>query len=347
MKLGLLVNSLEGEKDAYATTAIARTAVQRDHQVYYIGIEDFAHDPDDLLRARATRAPAEAGDAKAFLKAIRSGEDGRERIDLPDLDVLFLRNNPAEEIEDRPWAQSVGIVFGQLAVRAGVIVLNDPFGLSQALNKLYFQTFPAEIRPKTLITRDREEIRSFFREHAGSVVLKPLRGSGGDSVFLIREGDQANLNQMFDAVARDGYVVAQEYLPDAGEGDLRLFLLNGRPLRREGKYAAMFRRAAQGDLRSNIHAGGSSEPAEVDDRALRIAELVRPKLVEDGMFLVGLDVAGEKLLEVNVFSPGGLPRMGEFEGVDFAAPVVEALERKVEYVRHYGPGFRNRDLALL
>lgn len=346
MRLGLLVNDLATERPDYATTAIAMAARRMGHEVWYLSVEDFAYDPDHRVMARVTAAPEEK-EAEGFIELLSSEETRRERIPARDLDVLFLRNDPAADAESRPWAQSVGIVFGQAVAREGVLVVNDPFGLSQALNKLYFQEFPAAIRPKTLITRDPEEVRSFFREHPGDMVLKPLRGSGGQSVFLVREDEAANLNQMVEAVARDGYLVAQEYLPAAAEGDLRIFLLNGRPLRHEDRYAAMFRRAAEGDLRSNIHAGGTVERAEVDDRALRIADLVRPKLVEDGMFLVGLDIAGEKLMEVNVFSPGGLHSMSRLEEVDFGVPVVRALERKVEYVRCYGRRFRNADLAIL
>ena len=138
-----------------------------------------------------------------------------------------------------------------------VIVLNDPNGLAKAMNKMYFQLFPEEVRPATLITRDKEEIRTFAKEHGNNIVLKPLQGSGGSNVFLVRKDDMANLNQMVEAVSRDGYVIAQEYLPAAAEGDTRLFLMNGEPLRYKGKYAA-FRRIRSGeDMRSNIHAGGN------------------------------------------------------------------------------------------
>ena len=130
-------------------------------------------------------------------------------------------------------------------MRHGVVVLNDPNGLSKAMNKMYFQTFPEEVRPRTLITRDREEIKAFAEEENGNIVLKPLQGSGGQSVFLIRPDDVPNLNQMIEAVSRDGYVVCQEYLPDAAKGDTRLFLMNGQPLRYKGRYAA-FRRVRTG-----------------------------------------------------------------------------------------------------
>ena len=128
---------------------------------------------------------------------------------------------------------------------------------------------------------------------------------------------------------------------------MRLFMMNGAPLRHRGKYAA-FRRVRSGDdIRSNIHAGGTKARAVVDDNALRIAEIVRPKLVEDGMFLVGLDIVGDKLMEINVFSPGGLGSAQKFEGVTFSPAVIAAIERKVQYMSFYQRNFNNVDMATL
>ena len=115
-------------------------------------------------------------------------------------------------------------------MRHGVVVLNDPNGLAKAMNKMYFQLFPEEVRPRTLITRDHEEIKAFAKEEGGNIVLKPLQGSGGSGVFLVNPDDKSNLNQMIDAVSRDGFVICQEYLPAAEEGDMRLFVMNGRPI---------------------------------------------------------------------------------------------------------------------
>jgi glutathione synthase len=152
---------------------------------------------------------------------------------------------------------------------------------------------------------------------------------------------------MIDAVSRDGFVIAQQYLPAAADGDMRLFVMNGRPLRVKGKYAAFRRVRRSGDMRSNIHAGGKLAAAEVTETDLRIAEIVRPKLVQDGMFLVGLDVVGDKLMEINVFSPGGLGSAQKFTKINFSRYVIEALERKVKYMEFYGRNFDNVDLCCL
>jgi glutathione synthase len=335
------------EEKGYTTTRLAMSALSRGHEVWYIGASDFALDPDDRVRARA-RAVLKSNykSGEAFLKDLQGPKAKKERISVDDLDILMLRNDPSTDIGGRVWAQQAGILFGRVAMRHGVIVLNDPNGLAKAMNKMYFQLFPEEVRPKTLITRDREEVKQFATEHS-TIVLKPLQGSGGSNVFIVRPEDRPNMNQMVDAISRDGYLIAQEYLPAAAEGDVRLFLMNGQPLRHKGKYAA-FRRVRQGDdMRSNIHAGGKLREAEVDSTALRIAEIVRPKIVQDGMFLVGLDIVGDKLMEINVFSPGGLGSAQKFEGVNFSTVVIQALERKVQYMSFYRRNFDNDELASL
>ena len=152
---------------------------------------------------------------------------------------------------------------------------------------------------------------------------------------------------MIESLTRDGYVIAQEYLPAAAEGDMRLFLMNGRPLRYKGKYAAFRRLRSGDDMRSNIHAGGKLRKAEITEKELRIAEIVRPKLVQDGMFLVGLDIVGDKLMEINVFSPGGLGSAQKFEKVNFAHAVLDAMEAKVDYMSFYRRNFDNVEMATL
>lgn len=348
MRIGFVVNNIATETSGYTTTRLSLAALNMGHEVWEMGVGDLAYDPDDKIRARARRVPKSKYKASdSYLKDLQGHKAIIERICVDDLDVLVLRNDPASDAINRPWATSAGILFGRMAMRHGVIVVNDPNGLAKATNKMYFQAFPEEVRPRTLITRDREEIKAFAREEGGTIVLKPLQGSGGQSVFLVRSDDVVNMNQMIDAVSRDGYVIAQEYLPAAAEGDMRLFLLNGQPLRYKGKYAAFRRVRRGGDMRSNIHAGGKLAAAEVDATALRIAEIVRPKIVQDGMFLVGLDIVGDKLMEINVFSPGGLGSAQKFERVNFCIPVIQALQRKVQYMEFYRRNFDNEEMATL
>ena len=348
MRIGFLVNDVMTETASYTTTRLGQEAINQGHEVWVLGVGDLSYDPDERIRARARSVPKKKYKTPdSYIKDLQGKNALSERISVDELDVLMLRNVPSDDYLTRPWAASAASEFARVALRQGTIVVNDPKGLAEAATKMYFQLFPEEVRPSTLITRDSEQIKTFAKEHGGTIVLKPLQGSGGASVFLVRPDDLPNLNQMIDAVSRDGFVIAQEYLPDATDGDTRLFIMNGRPLRVKGKYCAFRRVRSGGDMRSNIHAGGTLAAAEVTDVMLRVAEIVRPKLVQDGMFLVGLDIVGDKLMEINVFSPGGLGSAQQFTGVNFCKVVIEALERKVNYMRYYGRNFDNIDMCTL
>jgi glutathione synthase len=348
MRIGFLCNDCATEDATFTTTRLGMSALEMGHEPFLIGAADLANDPDDSVHAWARAAPRKAyRSPKTYLADVQGPKARVERIKVDDLDVLLLRNDPAADLGTRPWAQSAGIVFGRRAVSRGVIVLNDPGALAEAINKMYFQHFPVEVRPRSLISRSADDIRKFVESEKGRAVLKPLQGSGGTNVFMVKPSEMGNLNQMIEAVSRDGYVVAQQYLPSAKQGDVRLFLMNGEPLVVSGKHAAFRRVSAKGDIRSNLHAGGRIKRVEVTDQMLEVAEIVRPKLVQDGMFLVGLDIVGNKLMEINVFSPGGLGSAAKLEHVDFSRAVIEALERKVAYRRLARGTLDNRALATL
>jgi glutathione synthase len=347
MKIGFVVNDIMTEQPSYTTTRLACEAVNLGHEIYVMGVGDLAYDADECIRARARNVVQKKYKShESYLKDLQGPKAVKQRITVDELDVLMLRNVPSDDYLLRPWAATAAHEFGRVAMRKGVIVVNDPNGLAKASTKMYFQLFPEEVRPRTLITRDRDEIKAFAQEE-GRCVLKPMQGSGGASVFLVGRSDIPNLNQMIDAVSRDGFVICQEYLSAAEEGDTRLFVMNGRPLQVKGKYAAFRRVRSGGDIRSNIHAGGKLAEANVDDDALKIAEIVRPKLVQDGMFLVGLDIVGDKLMEINVFSPGGLGSAQKFTKINFNKYVINALERKVSYMKYYGRNFDNVDMCTL
>ena len=347
MKIGFVVNDVATEKATYATTSMALTALKRDHQVWTMGISDFIEESDNHVRALTHAAPK--SNYKSTDKYIEEMQNAQpDHIQIDDLDVLMLRNDAAEDIQGGgPWTQTAGIVFGQLAARRGPLVVNHPASLADAINKMYFQHFPQAVRPKTLISRDIKDIQRFHKENNEQMVIKPLQGSGGAGVFLVRPSDAPNLNQMVESIARDGYIVAQEYLEAAADGDVRMFLMNGKPLMVDGKYAALKRSSTTDDMRSNMHVGGKGEHADITPEMLEICEIVRPKLVADGMYLVGLDIVGDKLMEINVFSPGGLWHASQYEGVDFNVAVIEDLERKMFYRQHYGDTISNQFLATL
>ena len=348
MMIGFFVNDIEREYENYTTTTLAHAAANRGVRVCYVTPSDFVVNPDDSLSVHGRFLPKRKYKDRAdFFRTMKDDERVKvERIDVREIDVLMLRNDPSIDAQT-PWAMETGILFGREAVRRGVIVLNDPDSLGRAVNKLYFQSFPVDARAETLITRHASDIKAFAKAHRGNIILKPLQGSGGSGVFKLDPENSANLNQMIEAIGRDGYIIAQAYVPAAKMGDIRLFLMNGRPLELDGKYAALRRVAAKDDIRSNIHAGGKAEAVEVGATELCVAEMIRPKLMGDGMFLVGVDIVGDKILEVNVFSPGNLESCSNLAGVDFTIPVLEAIERKVAIKSQYARAFDNRHLAVL
>lgn len=348
MRIGFVVNEPASEDPRYTTIELVRAAGRFGHEPWIMGVADFVYAADGSVYALARRIPHDAcSSGDAVLAALNDSDPQPTRLALSDLDVLMLRNDPSVDKKKRPWAQTPGIMFGQLALRQGVLVLNDPTHLAGALNKTYFQHFPEEVRPATCISRNADEIKRFADSQGGKIVIKPLDGSGGEGVFLLRSDDPSNTNQMIEAVIRDGYCIAQAYLPAAAEGDVRLFVMNGQPLQHEGVYAAFRRVNRSGDIRSNMHSGGVSELAEMNDTMLRLVELVRPKLVADGMFLAGLDIVDDKLMEINVFSPGGFHSLRHLTGIDFAEVVVQDIARKLRYKQHYGAAISNSQLSTM
>jgi glutathione synthase len=349
MLIAFFVNAIEDEYPRYTTTLLAYEASRRGHDVCYITPGDFVMSPDDGMQVHARMVPppqAKSRTGEKFFEALKEVKKTK-LVDVSDIDVLMLRNDPSNDALERPWAEDAGIQFGRRAAQRGVLVLNDPGSLSQAMNKLYFQSFPREVRAETLITRHPSDVKKFAKKHGNRIVLKPLQGSGGQGVFLVDGKSASNLNQMIEAISRDGYIIAQTYVPEADKGDIRLFLMNGVPLSVDGKYAAMRRVGAKDDIRSNIHAGGTAKAVKITERELRVAELIRPKLLKDGMFLVGIDIIGDTILEVNVFSPGNLHSCSDMTGVNFAEVIIASIERKVEIAAEFPGHFDNRTLAVL
>lgn len=346
MKIAFIINDHNTEKPNYTTPGLGYAAYKRGHDVYYIGVGELAYASKGHLSVRCkTLKEAKFNSQETYFKAVQ--KEAFTRISSKELNVLFLRNNPADEIGVRDWAQNAAFIFGEIAMRNGVIVLNHPLSLAGAVNKMYFQHFPEIVRPKTIISRDHEEIKDFFEQQKQKMILKPLQGSGGTNVFMMDKKNEHNLAQTIDAIARDGFVIAQEYLEEATKGDTRLFLMNGKPLEVNGKFAMMQRVNSSNDIRSNVHAGGRPEPIKMTDQIMELAEIVRPKLVQDGMFLVGIDIVGNKLMEINVFSPGGLNVSSQMYDADFCTPIIEAIEKKVYYKEMYDDYLFNSRLATL
>lgn len=348
MNFVFVINSLEDEKACNTTPLLMCKAHQRGHDVYVMSVGDFSynHSKKSSVNVRYISKKKKITKPEQFLEELN--KKGKEKkLFSKDIDVLFIRNNPTEENSDRVWAEHAGIAFGKMIQQEGALVLNDAYALSTAfIDKLYFEELPAEIKPDSLITRKKEEIMDFYENNSRNIVLKPLEGSGGQNVYHIDENEH-NINQIIDTIRKEGYVIAQEYLPEVQKGDVRVILMNGRILEEDGHKAIIRRVAGDGEFRSNFSLGANAEKAELTSEMQKIVDLTAPQLIRDGLFLVGLDIVDDKLIEINVLSPGGLERMDEIGLPDFSTSIIEAVERKLVYKNTYENKVSNRVLATM
>jgi glutathione synthase len=326
MRIAFLVNEVVTEVDEYTTTRLARAAAQSGHQVWYVGVGDAELSGDGQLVARAQAAEFKKRDTlERFMERVKERE--AEPIVMDDLDALFLRNESLEDLQERPWASPLGLVLGQTLKARGVTVVNDPMSLVRANSKLYLEEFPERIRPRSLVTRDPEAIELFVAE-VGHCVVKPLYGAKGRNVFVIEDEGEANLAQITEAVLADGYALVQQFVGNGADGDARIFLLEGQILALDGTMAAFQRVPTGNDPRANISKGGRPRPLEIGEAERGIVDAMSEKLVADGMFFVGIDVIGDKVVEINAESPGGMQAVERLYEIDVCPTVIEALERR-------------------
>jgi glutathione synthase len=291
-------------------------------------VDAFSWGDDQRLRGATVRPrPKRYSSARRFCRALRDEAAITEEICLDEMDVVFLRNNPV--VADGPDRLNPAIDFGRWLKRTGVLVVNDPDGLVRAGSKMYLAGFPESIRPRTLVSRDPETIKEFLRDLDRPAILKPLHGFGGQNVFYVRRRQVSNLNQMIHAVRREGYVIAQEFLPDVTRGDKRVLLLDGDPIRIGRRVAAYKRMRPKDDIRSNIHVGGTRRRCEFSEEDAQVCATLAPRLRGDGLYFVGVDLVGHKVLEINVFAPGGIHNINELYTVNAAEQVIDDLERRV------------------
>lgn len=346
MKICFVLNDVATESCG-TSVIILRKAYQRGHDVYVMGVGDFIFYRDKGVLLRCKKLPEKLKDnsVEEFWNQVRSEDLKKEIVSSKTMDIVFLRNNPTEEGIGRKWAEHSGIAFGQMIKKEGVLVLNDPAGLSQAfIDKLYFEELPAGIKPNSLITRSSEEVLKFWEENNREIVLKPLEGSRGKDVYKISR-ERRNLTQILNTLIGQGYVIAQEYLPEVKNGDVRVLMMNGKILEQDGELGIIRRfNEDKNEFRSNLVLGATPSKGKLTEEIKNIASVVGPKLIEDGLFFVGLDVVGDKLIEINVLSPGDMHYTDITGMTDFTDSIVSALEHKVVYKNQHRK-FCNKELA--
>jgi glutathione synthase len=323
VRIAFIVADARAQRPTWATAYLARAALRLGHDVAFADVDELTMTADNQVAARVVR-PAAWQTNRALVEALAARDAKASDEVLSGWDVVFLRYNPnrdhAGAAPGNPAAD-----FGWRLRLSGVLVVNDPEGMQRAGGRMYLSVLPREIRPRTLITREPAKVKAFLKSLDAPAVLKPLADKERDAehVFYVARGQVKNLNQIITVLRKTGYLVAQEYLPDAAQGDKRLLLLGGEPIR-VGRRVAVYRRVEH-----------ERRKAELTSSDERIVALLRPRLVADGLYLVSVDIVGEKVLEVNVFTPGGFHQNQELYGIDVAEAVLRDLERRIEVRRAY------------
>ncbi|GAA0870747.1 glutathione synthase [Brevundimonas basaltis] len=287
-------------------------AMEAQNRGYPVWVYDFRtlalEDGRLFCRARAVTLRQTAGDH------VRFGDE--VKLDLSqDVDVILMRQDPPFDMA------YVTATYLLETVHPKTLVVNDPAEVRSAPEKLLVTKFPG-LTPPTLISSDPVALVDFHKRH-GDVVLKPLHGAGGSGVIKLRS-DDPNLEALIEihAVGSRDPLVIQKFIPAVSKGDKRILLIDGEPV------GAINRIPAAGQVRSNLHVGGTAAPVELTARDREICATIGPYLRDHGLIFVGIDVIGEYLTEINVTSPTGAQQLKRFTGVDAAALMWDAIERK-------------------
>lgn len=310
--LAMVMDPIANVKTAKDTSfRLLLEAQQRDYQCFYIEMADLYLDngkPYALVRSVTVK-----DQAKDFYQL---GEV--QTVALGDFDVIMMRKDPPFDSEFLYATQML-----ELAERDGAMVVNRPQSLRDCNEKLYTSWFP-EFITETTVSANADILKAFHRQH-GDIILKPLDGMGGASIFKVsREG--ANLGVILETLTEKGrrYAMAQKYLPEIADGDKRILLVDGEPI----PYA-LARIPSAGETRGNLAAGGSGRAQPLSDDDWRIANAIGPKLKERGLLLVGLDVIGDRITEINVTSPTCMREIEAAYEVNIAAQLFVAIEKQL------------------
>ena len=293
--------------DADTTFALAEVAMARGMTLFEYGPEHLIYNQGRVQAyARPMTVRRELGNHVSF--------EDRRLIDLEtDIDVVWMRQDPPFDMAYITAAHILERLKGK------TLVVNDPEWVRSCPEKILPLDYP-ELMPETLITRSKMAIDAFRAEHK-NIILKPLFGNGGAGVFLVKEGDgnYASLLEMFFESSPEP-IIAQAFLKEVSKGDKRIIIIDGVAV------GAINRVPQKGETRSNMHVGGQAVPTELTDSDMKICNAIGPMLKERGQVLVGIDVIGDKMTEINITSPTGVQELKRFSGIDAAALAWDAIE---------------------
>src|SRR3954470_5110591 len=312
LKVAVQMDPIEGINiEGDSTFAIMLGAQRRGHSLYYYRAEDLTYGEGRLwTMARPVTVQPVKGDHYALGDHVL--------LDLGrDTDVVLMRQDPPFDLGYITATHLLERIQGE------TLVVNDPASVRDAPEKIWVLDF-ARFMPPTLLTRSATLARRFLDEH-GSIVVKPVHGHAGKSVFKIGPdgANLASLMEMLNTAYREPHVV-QAFVPEISEGDKRIVLIDGEAA------GAVNRVPGEGEIRSNLAVGGSAAKTELTDGEREICATLGPELKARGLLFVGIDVIGGRwLTEINVTSPTGIVAIDRFNGTDTAALIWDAIERKV------------------
>ncbi|WP_113158771.1 glutathione synthase [Brucella pseudogrignonensis] len=290
------------------TFALSLEAQKRGHELYHYTPGRLSM-RDGVVTARLEKL--EVRDVKGDHFTL--GEPVRRN--MLDMDVVLLRQDPPFDMN---YITNTHLLE---RIHPKTLVVNDPAWVRNSPEKIFVTEFP-DLMPETLITKDPQEVLEFRREF-GDIILKPLYGNGGAGVFHLADGDRnlTSLLEMFGQLFKEPFI-AQRYLKDVRAGDKRIILIDGEPV------GAINRVPSETDARSNMHVGGRAEQSKLTPREQEICARIGPSLKERGFILVGIDVIGDYMTEINVTSPTGIREIERFDGTNIAALFWDAVEAK-------------------
>ncbi len=324
MKIAFLMDDIRLIDPIWETSAcIMYECNQRGHTVFFLEPHDlYVRENRVVARMRNITVAQDLG-ISAYWEALKACLEKEELIFeiVTDLDAIFLRKDPP---------LNFGVMNFLGPVSDDVFIINSIFGQMNGNSKTYILNFP-DIIPQTHVSRDPSRLRKIINEFGGDMVLKPLMGHGGYGVIKVSNRDEENLNSLIDYYVQASRpyperrpVMVQEYLKTVkNEGDVRVMLLNGEII------GAMGRRSLTGDFRTNVHTGAKAFKHEVTPAQKAVCERIRPRLIRDGLFFVGIDIIGDKLVEINCISPGGIPRINQLNQAKLEVQVVDFIEEKI------------------
>lgn len=313
IKLGIVMDpiaSINIKKDS--SFAMLLEAQRRGWEIHYMEMNDLS-----LAQGKAV--------ARTRTVSLKEDPNGwyefhsEQEIALSELDAVLMRKDPPFDTE---YIYATYIL--ERAEQEGALIVNKPQSLRDCNEKLFTAWFP-ELTPTTVVTRSAEKIKAFQQEH-GDVILKPLDGMGGSSIFRVMQGDP-NVSVIIETLTNHGqhYCMAQTFVPDISNGDKRILIVDGEPM----PYC-LARIPAKGETRGNLAAGGRGEARPISETDRRIAETVAPVLKEKGLIFVGLDIIGDKLTEINVTSPTCIREIEAAFDISITGKLMDAIERLVK-----------------